>query len=77
MLWCLLLRPLCPQALILIDISVNFRVARFKQGQLVTGRRELALSYLKGLFFVDLISSERGGRGRRGRQGNLSESWGV
>ena len=42
--------------LIAIDICVNFRVARFKEGQLVTDGRQLALDYLKGYFLVDLLS---------------------
>jgi hypothetical protein len=43
--------------LVAIDICLNFHVARFKDGQLVTDRRQLALDYLKGYFFVDLLSS--------------------
>ena len=41
---------------ILVDICVNFRVARYKDGRLVTNPRELALSYLRDFFFVDILS---------------------
>jgi hypothetical protein len=51
--FCLLL-----QFLIVADIAVNFRVARFKDGQLLTDKRQLAIDYLKSFFFIDLLSGE-------------------
>lgn len=44
------------QALIAVDIAVSFRVARYKDGQLVTDKRQLAIDYLKGYFVVDVLS---------------------
>jgi hypothetical protein len=51
-------RPPAPalQGLIVTDIAVNFRVARFKDGELVTDKRRLALDYLRSYFLVDLLS---------------------
>lgn len=43
--------------LIVADIAVNFRVARFKDGQLLTDKRQLAIDYLKSFFFIDLLSA--------------------
>lgn len=37
---------------------VNFHVARYRAGHLVTDRRQIALGYLKGLFIVDFLSGE-------------------
>lgn len=37
-------------------MALNFRVARYKHGQLVTCKRTLALDYLKGYFTIDLLS---------------------
>ena len=42
--------------LITCDMALNFRVARYKHGQLVTCKRTLALDYLRGYFTVDLLS---------------------
>lgn len=36
-----------PQFLIAIDIVLNFHVARYKDGQLLTDKRELAIDYLR------------------------------
>jgi len=47
-----------PQLLIVLDMALNFRVARYKHGQLVTCKRTLALDYLKGYFTVDLLSGK-------------------
>ena len=37
-------------------MALNFRVARYKHGQLVTCKRTLALDYLRGYFTIDLLS---------------------
>lgn len=42
--------------LITCDMALNFRVARYKHGQLVTCKHTLALDYLRGYFTVDLLS---------------------
>jgi hypothetical protein len=42
--------------LIVLDMALNFRVARYKQGQLVTCKRTLTLDYLRGYFMIDLLS---------------------
>ncbi|PSC76146.1 potassium NKT2 [Micractinium conductrix] len=47
----------CMMALIAVDIAVSFRVARYKDGQLVTDKRQLAIDYLKGYFVVDVLSA--------------------
>lgn len=51
------------QLLIVVDIAINFRVARYKEGQLVTSKRQLAKDYLRLYFWVDALSGE----GRTGR----------
>ncbi|KAL4458838.1 hypothetical protein ABPG75_013703 [Micractinium tetrahymenae] len=43
--------------LIAMDIAINFRVARYKEGQLVTSKRQLAMDYLRLYFWVDLLSA--------------------
>ncbi|KAL4435944.1 hypothetical protein ABPG77_000706 [Micractinium sp. CCAP 211/92] len=42
--------------LIAIDVVLNFRVARYKEGQLVTSKRQLAKDYLRLYFWIDTLS---------------------
>ena len=44
------------QFLIVCDMAISFRVAKYQDGELVTGKRELALDYIKSYFFIDLLS---------------------
>ena len=43
-------------ALITADILISFNVARYEHGELVTDRRQLAHSYMRLIFWVDLVS---------------------
>ena len=55
------------QLLIALDMALNFRVARYKHGQLVTCKRTLALDYLRGYFTIDLLSGGPDGAERAQR----------
>jgi len=41
----------------LTDVIINFNTAYFKNSKLVTSRRNIALRYLSGWFFVDIVTS--------------------
>ena len=47
--------------LIMVDMCISFRVAKFKHGRLLVDKQEIALDYLKTYFLIDLISGEGGG----------------
>ena len=58
-----------------VDMLVNFRTAIIDDGELIEKPREVAFSYIKGWFVLDLIATvpyelilkvRRGGRGGHG-----------
>lgn len=53
--------PPCTQSLIAVDIVISFRVAHYKDSQLVTDKKAIAVDYLKTYFFIDLLSGGQGG----------------
>eukprot|EP00887_Chlorella_sp_A99_P005048 scaffold4.g5048.t1 len=44
-------------AVIVVDMVLNFRVARYVRGELMTSPRKIVRNYMCGLFWVDLASS--------------------
>ncbi|CAK91106.1 unnamed protein product (macronuclear) [Paramecium tetraurelia] len=42
-------------AIFIVDIALSFNIAFYKQGYLVSGRKQIALNYLKTYLFLDLI----------------------